>query len=408
MRVPTLTIFYQFDPWHSSIGGIQTVVRNFIKFAPPEFVVRLVGVEATAEGDIGSWQRRELAGREVDFYPLFRLLDDDRRRLIPTSLRYAAGLLGKDFSSDFMHFHRLEPAIFTKHWQGHKSLFVHNDIHQQMRSSDANGILWRRFPQLYFAFERYLIPQFNRVLSCNSESTKLYQQQYPQLADRISFIRNSFDGEVFYPLSPAEREQKRQQLAVNMSLPENTQFLLFAGRLHPQKDPLLLLDALALIKDSRAHLLVAGEGELAEPMKEKAANLGLSNRVTFLGSLPYQELADLHRVASSCVLSSAYEGLPLVVLEALACGTPIVTTRTGETPRLLNPDAGIVCATRKPTDIANALDTVLQFPEQFPSQACVQNALPYSAKQVVEEAYVDMLRCWQPSQTGFNRLATNA
>ncbi|NBD17695.1 MAG: glycosyltransferase [Cyanobacteria bacterium] len=407
MKKPSLTIFYQFDPWHSSIGGIQMVVRNFIKFAPPELTLRLVGVEATSNGAVGQWQSRELAGRPVEFFPLFRILDDDRRQLIPTSLRYALSLWGKDFTSDFMHFHRLESALFAKGGGGHRTLFVHNDIHQQMRSSDTKGILWRRFPQVYFAFERQLMPRFDRILSCNSESTQLYQKQYPKLAQRISFVRNSFDGEVFYHLSVTERDQKRQQQAIRMGLAEDTRFLLFAGRLHPQKDPLLLLEAFSLLSDPRAHLLVAGKGELAATMVEKAEELGIAKRVTFLGTVHHQKLANFHRLASLLVLTSAYEGLPLVVLEALACGTPVVTTQTGETPRLLRQECGIICRDRAPDKIAKAIDTVLQFPERFPSEACIQNAIPYSAKRVIEEVYADMLQHWQFLPTHPRQAATH-
>lgn len=391
MRRPTLTIFYQFDPWNSSIGGIQSVVRNYIKFAPPELKVRLVGIESGSRGRIGQWQSRELEGQSVDFFPLFRLQDDDKRKLVPTSLRYAIGLCGKDFSSDFMHFHRLEPAFSATRWAGYKTLFVHNDIYQQMQSSDARSILWQRFPQVYFAFERRVIPQFNQILSCNSESTGLYKKQYPQLADRISFVRNTFDGDVFYSLSPAERSERRRQRAVCMGLRKDTQFLLFAGRLHPQKDPLLLLDALALVTTPQAHLLVAGDGELRAAMVEKVKERGIADQVTFLGPLPQQELANLNRLASLFVLTSAYEGLPLVALEALACGTPVVTTRAGETPRLLRPDSGVVCRGRSPAEVAKALDAVLQRPDHFLPSVCVQNAMPYSAKSVIEAVYADML-----------------
>jgi glycosyltransferase involved in cell wall biosynthesis len=55
-----------------------------------------------------------------------------------------------------------------------------------------------------------------------------------------------------------------------------------------------------------------------------------------LGSVRQAELAELHRICNAFVLTSAYEGLPLVALEALACGTPVVTTRCGETPNLLS------------------------------------------------------------------------
>ena len=394
MARPTLTIFYQFDPWQSSIGGIQTVVRNFVKYSLPEFKVRLVGISADDDSRIGQWHSRKLAGRQVDFLPLFRLANDDQRRLIPTSLRYAFALRNKPLASDFIHFHRIEPTLFTAYWPGQKTLFVHNDIHQQMQSGEAQGILWRRFPQLYFAFERRLMPQFDQVLSCNSESTALYQQYYPHLAERISFVRNSFDGDVFYPLPAAERHRLSRQQALQMDLPADTQFILFAGRLHPQKDPLLLLKALAHVSNPRAHLLVAGDGELAAAMAVEVERLNLAGRVTLLGAIGQAALANLHRIASLFVLTSAYEGLPLVVLEALACGTPVVTTNAGETPRLLHSDCGLVCRDRAPETIASAWETVLGNREQFPSTACVGNAQPYSAESVVKTIYKDMLRRW--------------
>ncbi|HSM82351.1 MAG TPA: glycosyltransferase [Nodosilinea sp.] len=370
------------------------MVRNFIKFAPAEFEVRLVGIDSGRDGTVGEWQTRELAGKSVAFFPLFWRGDDDRRRPVPTSLRYALGLWRRSFASDFMHFHRLEPTLFTQRWPGQKTLFVHNDIYQQMRSEEVNGILWQRFPGLYFGLEKRLLPQFEQILSCNSESTALYQQRYPQLASRIAYVRNSFDGDIFCPVAPAQRQWLRRQQALALGLAEDTQFLLFAGRLHPQKDPLLLLRSLAHLADPRAHLLVAGDGELRAAMVAEGDRLGLGGRFTLLGPLGQSELANLHRLASVFVLTSAYEGLPLVVLEALACGTPVVTTDAGETPRLLGAGCGLVCCDRTPATIAAAWQTVLRQPDQFPSQACTQNARPYSAKTVVEGVYDDMLRRW--------------
>ena len=264
MRKPTLTIFYQFNPWESSIGGIQTVIRYFIKYAPQDFDIRLVGTEVDQRRRVGEWYSAYLDGRELSFFPLFQLRNDDVRQIVPTSLRYTVSLLSKDFSSDFLHFHRLEPALAAFRWSGKKMLFVHNDIHQQIRAKDVTrGILWKRFPQAYFAFERLLIRQFDQVLSCNSESTRLYKEQYPEFADRVSFVRNTFDGDIFYPLSGEMRHDYRQKLAYQMGLSQDTRFLLFAGRLHPQKDPLLLIRAMAHLQEKNVHLLIAGDGELA-------------------------------------------------------------------------------------------------------------------------------------------------
>lgn len=107
------------------------------------------------------------------------------------------------------------------------------------------------------------------------------------------------------------------------------------------------------------------------------------------------ELAQLQWVSSAFILTSAYEGLPLVVLEALACGTPIVTTRCDETPNLLTPKSRVVCEERTTVAVADALRKVLHNPGDFPISACVKAAEPYSASTVVGAISSEMLDLWQ-------------
>jgi glycosyltransferase involved in cell wall biosynthesis len=391
---PTLTIFYQFNPWSSSIGGIQTFICCFLKYAPVELEVRLVGT-GDRKSAIGQWSEKDFAGRTIKFMPVVRVENDDVRHIVPTTLKYTHALSKHDFSSDFMHFNRLEAALASRKWQGEKTLFVHNDIQKQMSSSDGNNaILWQKFPALYFALESYLIGQFDHIYSCHTETAEFYQQKYPNLASSITYLENTVDEEIFYPLY-ADKQVQSRNLAKEMGLAENTRFLLFAGRLHPQKDPLLLIDAFANLNEPDTHLLIAGAGELEPELRLKIADAGLTAKVTLLGAVPQAKLATLHRVSSVFVLSSVYEGLPLTVLEALSSGTPVVTTNSGETPNFLTVDSGIVCKKRTPKAIADALRQVLRNPEQYLSTACVRTAKPYSAKTVVGKVYQDMLQRWE-------------
>lgn len=407
MRKPVLTIFYQFNPWQSSIGGIQTIIRSFIKYAPPEFEVRLVGTGvADPNMPVGQWHAAECLGRKLLFFPLFDLPDDDVRQLVPTSVRYTWALMQKNLSSDFMHFHRLEPAVAALRWRGQKLLYIHNDIHQKIKAANQHqSILWQRFPWLYFALEGTLVQQFDTILSCNSESTQLYKEQYPAIAERVSYVRNAVDNEIFYPLAVTEREARRQSLAQELSLPENTRFFLFAGRLHPQKDPLLLVQAIAALQDPTAHLLIAGEGELMSAVRQEIARLQLTAQVTLLGSVDQARLSALYHTASAFVLSSVYEGLPVVALEALSCGTPVITTRAGDTPNLLTADSGIVCEERTATAIAQAMQQVLMFPERYPQSACIQAATPYGGRHVINTIYEDMLEQWEKQNDSSLHLA---
>ncbi|MGF1540914.1 MAG: glycosyltransferase family 4 protein [Pleurocapsa sp.] len=398
MHKPVLTIFYQFNPWRSSIGGIQTIIRSFIKYAPDNFDIRLVGT-GDLDCRLGVWQEAEFEGTKLQFMPILALENDDIRTLIPTTIKYTLALIGKDLSADFLHFHRLEPSSMAFGWKGEKTLFVHNDIQTQMDASNSkDAILWKRFPKIYFALEKYLLHQFDLTYNCHTESVKFYQQLYPQISDKFLYLKNTVDSEIFQPLNIVEREQKRQGLAVEFNLPLDTRFILFAGRLHPQKDPFLLVRSFANLHHFNIHLLIAGKGELADELQAEIDLLGLTDRVTMLGPVEQRRLAALHHASSIFVLSSVYEGLPVAVLEALCSGTPVVTTNCGETPNFLTKDSGIVCQERSVSAMSAALATVLLNPQQYPPDACTRTASPYKACNVVNGVYESMWQRWQQRQ----------
>lgn len=401
MHKPVLTIFYQFNPWHTTIGGIQTIIINFIKYAPQDFDVRLVGTAVDASQPLGQWQETELMGRQLSFLPLILVENDDVRGLVPTTLRYTGALLRRNFASDFMHFHRIEPTLATFGWQGDKTLVIHNDIEEQVsgNTGDKGSILWRYLPSVYFRLERVLVGQFDQILSCNSNSCQFYRERYPEVAERITFYQNTVDPEIFYPLPAEQRLTARQAFAQERGLPLDTRFLLFAGRLHPQKDPVLLVQTVAALQDPTVHLLIAGDGELRSAIEAEVERLGLSKQVTLLGTLGGEQLAKRYQICHVFVLSSAYEGLPLTVLEALACGAPVVTTDCGETPNLLTPQSGVVAPDRTPDEIASAIKQILDAPDSFPAAACIEVAEPSRADRAIANIYDQMLARWHPAPT---------
>jgi glycosyltransferase involved in cell wall biosynthesis len=395
MNQPILTIFYQFNPWNSSIGGIQTVIKYFLKYAHQDFQVRVVGTGEPGE-EIGTWQTREYAGKPVQFMPLIELADDNVRHLIPTTLKYTAALVGRNFASDFMHFYRLEYALATFNWKGEKSLSIQNDTRKQMDASTCNdAILWQKFPQVYYALESLLMRQFDRVYSCHTDSLAFYQKQYPSLSSRFEHLKNTVDLELFYPLAPSAKLAKVQAFAQKLHLPENTRFALCVNRLHPQKDPLLLIQAFARLQEPNVHLLIAGDGELKEVVQAEIERLGVGERITLLGLVSPEEVAELYRLSSVFIVSSAYEGVPIVALEALACGVPIVGTKCGEIPLIVTKESGVVCRDRSSETMADALTKVLSNPDAYPVNACLRAAQAYSAETVVSQVYQSMLTTWQ-------------
>ncbi|NAZ85054.1 glycosyltransferase family 4 protein [Kineococcus indalonis] len=112
--------------------------------------------------------------------------------------------------------------------------------------------------------------------------------------------------------------------------------LLFVGRLEAVKGVDVLLEALAVAagRGAPADLEVVGGGSLLPALRRQAHELGLGDRVRFLGPLPPARVAERMRAAAGLVLPSRFEGFALVLLEAWASGTPVVTTDVGAVPQV--------------------------------------------------------------------------
>jgi glycosyltransferase involved in cell wall biosynthesis len=134
--------------------------------------------------------------------------------------------------------------------------------------------------------------------------------------------------------------------------------VLFAGAFRPVKNVLRLADAFALVRRRRpgAVLVLAGEGPLEGDLRRRLRDLGVLSQVTFTGHLPQVELAAQMRRAAVLVLPSLSEGWPNVVMEALACGTPVVASGVGGIPEQLpGPGYGLLCDPCSPGDIADTM-----------------------------------------------------
>ena len=113
--------------------------------------------------------------------------------------------------------------------------------------------------------------------------------------------------------------------------------LLTVCRLVPWKGVDALIRLLPRLPDTR--LVIAGDGHIRGELSELAARSGVAERVVFLGDVPHREVAGYLRQANAFVLNSTYEGLPHVVLEAMAAGTPVIATDAGGTGEVVEHEA---------------------------------------------------------------------
>jgi glycosyltransferase involved in cell wall biosynthesis len=168
---------------------------------------------------------------------------------------------------------------------------------------------------------------------------------------KLHVLRNGVDLERFVP---EPRVAARERLALE---PEG-RWLLSVGHLIERKGHHIAIEALALLP-ADVRLVIAGAGEERAALERLAAERGVAARVRLAGAVPQVELKWYYSAADALVLCSSREGWANVLLEAMACGTPVIATNIWGTPEVVSvPEAGMLMLERSPAGLAQAFDTL--------------------------------------------------
>ena len=198
------------------------------------------------------------------------------------------------------------------------------------------------------------------VVNSRAAATKLQQLRTIPRSAKVEVIYNGIDADHVRNRLRTPREATRRALGVT----EDDLLLLGVGRLRPQKNWPALLRALAATGRSDLTCVIAGDGDLLDPLLELRKELGLEQQVQFLGLR--DDVPDLMAAADRLVLSSTYEGTPNVVLEALALDLPVVSTDVGACAELLQRPDDVIVPAEDDAALAAALQRVTRRPPMRP------------------------------------------
>ena len=178
------------------------------------------------------------------------------------------------------------------------------------------------------------------------------------------------------PLPP--REELRAELGLDGRL------LAFAGRLGPQKSLDVALEAVAAVPE--VTLAIAGDGPDRAALERRARELGLGGRARFFGSVPREGVLRLFRAADAALLSSSWENFPHTVVEALAVGTPVVSTAVGGVPEVVvDGENGLLVPPGEPAALAAAVARL--FDDDALREALARGAAPSVAGRTEEATF---------------------
>ena len=319
-----------------AIGGLQQVVVNLCKFIDKEkFNVSVLCLRA-----LGSFTKEvENMGVKVT------LLPQPEKGTDYVSFFKIAKILKKE-NIDIIHTHNTQPFV-----EGTLGALLAPKVKAIVHTDHA-----RDFPdKKRYMFSERLVSRFASYIVGVSDHTCRNLIEYEKISPRkLVTITNGIDGSKF--AINIDRDKKKKELGLTDFDP----IIGLGVRIVKQKGIIYLLKAMPKIIEHFPNivLVIAGEGPLEYVLKKEAELLGIMSNIRFIG--PRLDMPELLKLFDLYVLPSLWEGLPMVLLEAMAAGCPIVATEVGGNAQAIeNGYSGTLVEPRNPMNLTEAIIDLL-------------------------------------------------
>jgi len=199
-------------------------------------------------------------------------------------------------------------------------------------------------------FMNYAVWYYNKCDFVTAPSESVFSEMLPNGFDKPHrAISNPIDLGMFNPIFGGD------SLAIKNKFGLTGPTIVYAGRLADEKNIDVLIRAVALIKDKVANinLALAGHGTIKEKLSKLASELGVSENIKFLGTIPKKDLADVYRVSDIFAIASISETQSLTLMQGMACGLPAVGVNSRALPEYITNEVGFIV---KPGDYKSMAD----------------------------------------------------
>lgn len=326
------------DPNHAPIGGIENYVEQVSqKLIDHRYQVHLIGVDEIPEN--GKTPTVEAFPKKINKvhsfrHNIFTPILKNYRKDFATNGQFLRHLCLKGpgspiNSGSVIHFHRPDYVLPFLHLSNPKVCTIHGNPRKLIQFTKNRIILGT-----YLMLEKMLIPAFKKLIFVSHDAYETYSKLFPKLKNKMTVIPVGIPD---YVHRHSEREifQWRRKHGIR----SHEKVLLFVGRLEKEKQVDKILDFFRnALKENRlladTHFLIVGTGTMQEQLAKVVAPKTYS-RIKFLNYIPNRELPMAFSSADATVLYSLSEGMPSVVLESLACGTPVLANPVGDLPYIL-------------------------------------------------------------------------
>lgn len=314
------------------IGGQKNYIRNLVHNL--SCIPFLVGIGP--DDKVGVWSKRKIKDRDYDYFNL----PERNHSLFPLRflflydlLRFKRKILSQDFDAIFVQSPETAFPFLFSITKKNKIIYRMAGGNNPLTLSRFSFARNRFFLFLYnFIFIKAVIKRASIIIAINSECLDLIRNISSDFQEKVVLSSVAVDSTIFFPVSD------KLSVRYALELPTDAAIFIFIGRLEEVKGLDLIFESLARLKETfsdKILLILCGDGSCRERLHHSAISFDIKDFVLFTGALDHEVLAEYLKAADVFVMSSFFEGLPNVMLEAMACALPVVSTDVGGVSRVV-------------------------------------------------------------------------
>jgi len=374
-------------------GGILSLLKDYLAYLPADVAKRIVLVGITTQKEmVGKESQRQFGPNAYRFLPVAYVQPGSKGSI---RLAYNLGVIRhclkiRTIAPDVVYAHTNENGLLLRLLFPNKRVVVHFHNIENLIKTCKFPILRNSFlVGLYDLLAvRLLIYLANRIIiNIDTERFTSFISQYGSSIAKFVRIPPLIDTRLF---KPSQKSAMRRQLG----LTETDPVLVFHGRLEYFKGIDLVIDALKIVVSRlpNARLLIIGDGAEKESLVQQCQRLGLDRQVIFMGGVPREKIGDYLSCADIFVTGTHFEAISVALLEAIACGLLVVTTKVGGVNDIIvNGHNGFCLESRSPTEMAAKIVCCLEMDKSIAHRNVLAVAEQFYPEKVIPQIVQGLL-----------------
>lgn len=359
------------DPFASIASGVKTYTLNLISYLAKKninsILLGITNSEIIKETSL-NFEFIPVANKKISGY-IYLIYLFRASIFLKISTDTVIHAQRPDYLLPFILLYRRNPKVCTLHGAHVKNVSL------------KKGLI---VSYLYGQIEQFVFHHIDKVIMISTETRDYYCIKYPFLKEKSLIVPNGVNIEVF---GPVINNCIRKEYGIS----NKEKVMLYVGRLEKEKRVDCIIKVYEELKEvlTDLKLIIVGNGREKKSLQTSVKDKNLTD-ITFIENLSYEKIPEIMNCADLLIMCSLHEGMPTVVLEALACGLPVVSTDVGDLNSIITDETGYIF---KDTEMKKVKDIILNIllNNKISKNSCVEIARNYSwenvCKKIVEVYY---------------------